>query len=185
MFNLKSYSDELFRVDEVLNQKYSEIFQFDEKFFYKNNGFNDFFIMQTFDMKYLVKEPMKINFLRGTKTNLLKALKDLYENAFIYEWYEYGGEPYHFKVILEVKGVTKKELENFNEVINEYKNVRSFCDKIEIILKLGATKKQLLKIISGEVIEVLPKIHTKREIKNTKFLKSRVYAVETIRSEIK
>lgn len=185
MFNLKSYSDELFRVDEVLNQKYSEIFQFDEKFFYKNNGFNDFFIMQTFDMKYQTKEPMRINFLRGTKTNLLKALKDLYENAFVYEWYEYGGEPYHFKVILEIKGINKKELENFNEVISEYKNVRSFCDKIEIIFKLSSTKKQLLKIVSGEIIEVLPKFYTKREIKNTKILKNAILTIESIRSKEK
>ena len=47
-----------------------------------------------------IKECMHINKYKGTKYAIEKALKSVYDDVRVIEWNEYGGEPYHFKIII-------------------------------------------------------------------------------------
>ena len=140
MFDLRTYSDVLFRVDEVMSDKYGEWLKFDDRFFYSQNDFNRAFLAFMFDVepksssleetKELLKEPIKTYFNEGTFYSLNKALKAFYSECEIKEWHEYGGEPYRFKLILEVgeKGISEASLKKTSEMIEVYKNVRSVYD---------------------------------------------------------
>nr|WP_314889054.1 phage tail protein [uncultured Campylobacter sp.] len=150
MFDLRAYSDVLFRVDEVMSDKYGEWLKFDDRFFYSQNDFNRAFLAFMFDVepksssleetKELLKEPIKTYFNEGTFYSLNKALKAFYSQCEIKEWHEYGGEPYRFKLILEAgeNGISEASLKKTTEIIEAYKNVRSVYDGSVIKLTSSA-----------------------------------------------
>ena len=150
MFDLRAYSDVLFRVDEVMSEKYGEWLKFDDRFFYSQNDFNRAFLAFMFDVepksssleetKELLKEPIKTYFNEGTFYSLTKALKAFYSQCEIKEWHEYGGEPYRFKLILEAgeNGISEASLKKTTEIIEAYKNVRSVYDGSVIKLASSA-----------------------------------------------
>ena len=150
MIDLRAYSDVLFRVDEVISDKYGEWLKFDDRFFYLQNDFNRAFLAFMFDVepksssleetKELLKEPIKTYFSEGTFYSLNKALKAFYSECEIKEWHEYGGAPYRFKLILEAgeNGISEASLKKTTEIIEAYKNVRSVYDGSVIKLASNA-----------------------------------------------
>lgn len=146
MIDLRAYSDVLFRVDEVLQNKMQKWFKFDDRFFYSQNDTNRAFLAFMFDVepksrsieetKELLKEPIKTYFNEGTFEALDKALKDLYSNTKVKEWFSYEGEPYHFKLELDASknGISLDTLKKSDEIVQAYKNVRSVYDGATIKL---------------------------------------------------
>jgi len=168
MLDLRTYSDMLFRFDEVIGKKMREWLKFDERFFYDQNDFNRAFLAYTFDIepkstsldetKELLKEPIKTYFDEGTFATLAKALKSLYSDTTLKEWHEYGGEPYHFKLEFEAsgKGIDFTTLNKSDKTIEVYKNVRSVYDGASIKLKTAAKTKVASVSLSGESVSVYP-----------------------------
>ncbi len=72
--------------------------------------------------------------LKGTKKGIELALNLLTENVIIKEWFEYGGEPYKFKVDLSLsnKEITTAIKDKLINLINEYKNERSWLEEIAL-----------------------------------------------------
>nr|DAP98166.1 MAG TPA: tail protein [Caudoviricetes sp.] len=168
MLDLRAYSDVLFRVDEVMSDKYREWLKFDDRFFYSQNDFNRAFLAFMFDVepksssleetKELLKEPIKTYFNEGTFYSLNKALKAFYSECEIKEWHEYGGEPYRFKLILEAskKGISEASLKKTTEMIEVYKNVRSVYDGSVIKLTSSADIYMGISLSAGATICVDP-----------------------------
>lgn len=168
MFDLRAYSDVLFRVDEVMSDKYGEWLKFDDRFFYSQSDFNRAFLAFMFDVepksssleetKELLKEPIKTYFNEGTFYSLNKALKAFYSECEIKEWHEYGGEPYRFKLILEAskKGISEASLKKTTEMIEVYKNVRSVYDGSVIKLTSSANVYAAVSLSAGATICVDP-----------------------------
>lgn len=168
MLDLRAYSDVLFRVDEVMSDKYGEWLKFDDRFFYSQNDFNRAFLAFMFDVepksssleetKELLKEPIKTYFNEGTFYSLNKALKAFYSECEIKEWHEYGGEPYRFKLILEAskKGISEASLKKTTEMIEVYKNVRSVYDGSVIKLTSSANVYAGVSLSAGATICVDP-----------------------------
>ncbi|AQW81282.1 phage tail protein [Campylobacter pinnipediorum] len=86
------------------------------------------------ETKELLKEQIKTYFNEGTFNAIEKALRGLYADTKISNWYEYDGEPYHFKIELDSSknGVNFDELTKVDEIANTYKNVRSVFDGASI-----------------------------------------------------
>lgn len=88
----------------------------------------------------IIYNSIRVHQKLGTKYAVETVLKDIYRTAEIEEWFEYGGEPYLFKIKIdinneELEGGTSREIENN---VQFYKNLRSHCD--EIIYKLEIEK---------------------------------------------
>lgn len=69
----------------------------------------------------------------GTKSAVEKALSAIYPGSKVAEWHEYGGEPYHFRLIIPVD-VTALDIKKHSTVlsmVDYYKNLRSFLEDIE------------------------------------------------------
>ena len=181
MIDLRTYSDMLFRVDEVLGQKMQEWLKFDERFFYNQNDFNRAFLAYTFDIepkstsldetKELLKEPIKTYFDEGTFATLAKALKSLYSDTTLKEWHEYGGEPYHFKLEFEAsnKGIDFTTLNKSDKTIETYKNVRSVYDGASIALASVARIKAASASLSGESVSIYPLQIENLQIRSKKY----------------
>lgn len=77
--------------------------------------------------KDFVKKTIEMHRKKGTKYALLEALRILVPDVSISEWFEYGGEPFHFK-IQNISDVSLKTLCNIVFLINTIKNLRSWLD---------------------------------------------------------
>lgn len=80
----------------------------------------------------VMKNSWNIHRLLGTKAAVEMAINTLYEEAHVAEWFDYGGDPYHFRVVInsdETIGDTEKLLAVVSKIIY-YKNLRSTLDDI-------------------------------------------------------
>ena len=91
------------------------------------------------EKRNLIKNAIELHRYKGTKWAILQVLKALNLSGEIKEWFEYGGEPYKFKVDLGVQDreITPELRDKLINLINEYKNERSWLE--EIILAYLAT----------------------------------------------
>lgn len=84
--------------------------------------------------RQLIKESIKIHRIKGTKAAVKNVLKTLNLDGKIQEWFEYGGEPYHFRIyiVLKNRGYDAATFDLLKKMIDEYKNVRSVLEEINI-----------------------------------------------------
>ena len=80
-----------------------------------------------------VKDSWRVHRLMGTKAAVITAISAIYPETQISEWWEYGGEPYHFRLLLDAtyQGVNPEKHARVLERVNFYKNLRSVLDEVE------------------------------------------------------
>lgn len=69
----------------------------------------------------------------GTKAAVERAISAIYPDTEVKEWFEYGGEPYHFKLLIPVDQTTLDPTKHATvlSLAEYYKNLRSVLDEIE------------------------------------------------------
>ena len=82
-----------------------------------------------------IKECMHINKYKGTKYAIEKALKSVYDDVRVIEWNEYGGEPYHYKIIIYDSSNDREKRDRVLDKVKYYKNLRSVLE--ETIFETG------------------------------------------------
>ena len=85
----------------------------------------------------MISKTMEWYMKGGTGSVLAEYLATVYGGGGITEWYEYNGEPYHFKAMVlvdETVSVPIEECRKIIEKITAYKNVRSWLEAL--ILKM-------------------------------------------------
>ena len=79
----------------------------------------------------LIQRSIQLHRKKGTPWAVEMALNSiLHLPISVVEWYDYGGDPYHFRVRMDVSNnqYMDEDAKNAISVINEYKNVRSWLD---------------------------------------------------------
>lgn len=84
----------------------------------------------------LVKNSILWHMKKGTPFAVAGVISAAFDKTEVKEWYEYGGEPYHFKIVTEYVTTEKDKLAQMRRAIESVKNVRSWLDAIEFILHL-------------------------------------------------
>ncbi|MDD3012627.1 MAG: phage tail protein I [Candidatus Gastranaerophilales bacterium] len=92
------------------------------------------FVSTDFEKRKLVKEAILNHKYKGTKYGIIQALRSIGFESQIKEWFEYSAEPYHFKltIISASQDIDLVNQEKMSLLIEEYKNVRSVLDTVEI-----------------------------------------------------
>lgn len=81
----------------------------------------------------LVKTSIAVHKIKGTKEAVEKVVAAVFYNAVVKEWFEYGGEPYYFKIsVSSADIVTDDKLTMLRICVASAKNVRSWLDGIEL-----------------------------------------------------
>lgn len=81
--------------------------------------------------KSVVKQSIKIHQKKGTPQAVVDLLQAAFpSNTELYEWWQYGGEPYHFKVVTSSLNGVKTD--HFLKALKSVKNARSYCDGIQL-----------------------------------------------------
>ena len=110
---------------------------------------------------------------KGTLLAVKEVLKRLNIDVKFYEWFEYAGLPYHFKIDVDFlnRPVEDKDLKIIEEFIEIYKNTKSILELININIKTNLKEKYAMATITGEDIEVLP-----YTVRNLNFSQKEIYA---------
>lgn len=121
------------------------------------------------DIRYkrqAIKECMLVHKYKGTKYAVETALRSMYNSAEVKEWFEYGGEPFHFTV--KVYGSTSSGLRTLYLKIQYAKNLRSVLDNVEFELVpdeavetfFGAQIASIQKRIGAKLVDMSEDIYT-------------------------
>ena len=86
------------------------------------------------EKRNLIKTSIKMHRYKGTKYALEEIFKTLNIVGNVDEWFNYGGKPYYFKVILNIlnRQITAETEKTLRALIDEYKNERSWLESIKI-----------------------------------------------------
>lgn len=88
------------------------------------------------EKRNLIKSAIKMHRYKGTKYALEEIFKTLNIVGSVEEWFNYGGKPYYFKVILQIfnRSINEETEAKLRGLIDEYKNERSWLEEIEFYL---------------------------------------------------
>ena len=111
------------------------------------------------EKRNLLKSAIDIHRYKGTKYALKKVLETLNMSGDIREWFEYGGEPFHFKVLLNIfdRGLSDELEQQLLRLINKFKNKRSVLEAIEIFLTTNCTQNIYTYVLLGETVTIKAK----------------------------
>ena len=89
----------------------------------------------------LIKNSIAWHRIKGTPAAVEEVVSAIFDTSHVQEWFEYGGKPYHFKVVTEDVTTDKDVLERTRRAIHAAKNARSWLETVEFILHLQDTAK--------------------------------------------
>ena len=112
------------RIDEIENERLLDLLGWQ----FHIEGYDQAQTIQ--EKRNLIKHAIELHRYKGTPYAVKKVFQALSLDADLQEWFDYNGDPYKFKVF--VKSVIQDEAtyRRFIELINEYKNTRSWLDAI-------------------------------------------------------
>ena len=70
----------------------------------------------------------------GTKKAVEMVVNDYFENGEVREWYEYGGDPYHFRVVSENSRSIADNAALFMELLNIVKRKSAWLDALAVLV---------------------------------------------------
>jgi phage tail P2-like protein len=79
----------------------------------------------------LIKSADKVHAHHGTKSAVAQVVADYYGEAVVMEWFEYGGEPGHFKVSVSGMDVHVTIPEEFLNAVNRTKRQSAIMDDVD------------------------------------------------------
>lgn len=105
-----------------------------------------------------IRDSVKIHRRLGTKYAVETALGAVFPGTKVEEWFQYGGEPYFFRVIIDAteSGVTAEKQRAVLEKVYFYKNVRSHLEKIGFQMETSGAVTIGAYHTAGTSIEVFP-----------------------------
>ena len=98
------------------------------------------FKIDWYDFDYPIeskRELLKTNYFvhrhLGTKAAVEAAISGIYQNTKVEEWWEYGADPYHFRLLIDAtyEDVDPVKHQQILDRVAYYKNVRSHMDDVE------------------------------------------------------
>lgn len=106
----------------------------------------------------LIKNAIRWHRLKGTPQAIIESATSVFGRTKLKEWFEYGGNPYFFKLQIDIteQGASMENLNKLDTLINKYKNKRSWLEKMEISLANKGNVYFSCSTICGEEIAVYP-----------------------------
>ena len=79
-----------------------------------------------------LKDSWRVHKMLGTKAAVERAISSIYPHTQVLEWFEYGGEPYHFRLDINITNDTidSAKQRRVLERMNFYKSLRSHNDGV-------------------------------------------------------
>jgi phage tail P2-like protein len=82
----------------------------------------------------IIKGAVVVHRFKGTPFAVEEVINTYFGDGEIEEWFQYGGEPYMFRVITSNASITGELANQFTKAISSVKNVRSHLEQILVSL---------------------------------------------------
>jgi len=83
----------------------------------------------------LIRNSFKFHIKKGTPAIVEELITAIFGNGQVEEWFEYGGEPYFFRIITSNSDVTNKMEQEFLRALNSIKRLSAWLDGIVILIE--------------------------------------------------
>lgn len=159
---LRSISDDIdyatiyARID-ALPEDLLDVLAYDFKVDWWDYGYSVEQKRQTLKDSFLVHKHL------GTKFAVQTAISAIYPNTAVEEWFEWGGDPYTFRLLIDVSGILVEQNRHTRvlELANYYKNLRSHLCGIQYTveakepatLRMGGQLGSVVKICIPEIAD--------------------------------
>lgn len=80
----------------------------------------------------LIRRCMELHYKRGTVEAVEEAVKKIFGEAEVDEWFNYGGSPYHFKIRTSNTNVTDAMIQEITRIVKETQSVRSYLEEVVV-----------------------------------------------------
>ena len=77
-----------------------------------------------------IKECFRVHQYKGTKYAVETAMRSMYDKVAVSEWFEYGGEPYHFRIAIYASTNDAGKRSRIIGKLQYAKNLRSVLDEV-------------------------------------------------------
>lgn len=114
----------------------------------------------------LLKNAYWAHATKGTKTAVTENLKKLNYPISVYEWWEYGGSPFTFKVVANHINSNYDWIDNLTTIIEKYKNCRSIIETVDLELNREVRNIKMGSFVSCELVKEFIGLHYDIEKKN-------------------
>lgn len=117
-----------------------------------------------------IQNAVKLHRLKGTPAAIELVCELLNVNTRLQEWFEYDGDPYHFKIeVMEIsdRGLNEDTINLLERLVMEYKNVRSSLEAINIFFTSKHKPCVAATCYSGEEITIYPFVPEAIEIRGS------------------
>lgn len=92
---------------------------------------------------------MAVHRMMGTKAAIVRGVEPVYPNTTVEEWWEYGGEPYHFRLQIRSATVDQDKLQSVLDRVKYYKNARSVMDEVAFLAETVQSLVYALAVCAG------------------------------------
>ena len=110
----------------------------------------------------LIKNSDMVHSKMGTNWAVQNVIETYFGSGEIQDWYDYEGEPHHFKVITSNQSITSGAAEKFLSVLDKVKRKSAFLDGIEVVADGQCDIKVFLLSVETETVTsrvILPSSH--------------------------
>ena len=106
----------------------------------------------------IIKNSDMVHSKMGTNWAVQNVIETYFGSGEIKDWYDYGGEPHHFRVITSNQSITAGAAEKFLNILDKVKRKTSFLDRIEVVTDGQCDIKVFLLSVETETITSTIKI---------------------------
>lgn len=98
-----------------------------------------------------LKDSWRVHKTLGTKAAVETAISAIYPNTKVVEWFEYGGEPYHFRLDINITddSMDSDKQRRVLERVNFYKSLRSHSDGITYFVETAPAAAKAMSGVPG------------------------------------
>lgn len=98
-----------------------------------------------------LKDSWRVHKLMGTKAAVETAISAIYPHTTVLEWWEYGGEPYHFRLDINITNdsIDSAKQRRVLERLNYYKSLRSHNDGVTYFVEAKPAVVKAVSAVSG------------------------------------
>lgn len=120
------------------------------------------------ERRALIKQAVELHRHKGTPWAIEQALATVLGlSSQVSEWFQYNGNPYRFRVDVEVtRSLTQADHDAIYALVLEYKNVRSRIDVVNVHLVQAGQQYLGAAMVTGETTTVIPLITTDHSAQN-------------------
>ena len=89
------------------------------------------------EKRQTLKDSWRVHKVLGTKAAVRMAISAIYPNTKVLEWFEYGGQPYHFQLDINISddSIDSDRMRRVLARLNYYKSLRSHNDGVRYFME--------------------------------------------------